>query len=101
MRLCVEKRMRLVVLFELNYLHLVPKRFDKLRELAENENIFISKRGATNLIKMCRNYNTVNDLNLSSKRRLLISEYQLAIIDRAVYRNREFTGRALKLIYKN
>ena len=51
MRLSIEKRLRVVQIYEKNHLCFCKNRFEKLRELAESEDIIISVLGLRNIIK--------------------------------------------------
>ena len=82
MRLCINKRWRLVHLFETHNLHLVKNKFGKLRDLGLQEGINLSKRCCQDLINKWRRYNTVQDINTNWRKQLLISENQLAIVRR-------------------
>ena len=56
MRLCINKRWRLVHLFETHNLHLVKNKFGKLRDIGLQEGINLSKRGCQDLINKWRTY---------------------------------------------
>ena len=51
MRLSIEKRLRVVQIYEQNQLCFSKNRFEKLRELVCSENIIISVIGLRNIIK--------------------------------------------------
>ena len=51
MRLSIEKRLRVISIYEKNELFFSKNRFEKLRQLAKAENITIGLLGSRNLIK--------------------------------------------------
>ena len=51
MRLSIEKRLRVVHIYNKNNLCFCKNQFEKLRELAESEDIIILVLGLTNIIK--------------------------------------------------
>ena len=59
MRLSMEKRWRIVFLFEYHRLRLAKDKYTKLKDLSQKEGIFLTTRRASNLIKKWRIYNTV------------------------------------------
>ena len=100
MRLDIAKRWRLVQLYHKHKLQFNEDRFARLQKLGEKEDIKISKLGLRNLIKKWQTHNSVNNISSIQKTRIRISQYKLAVLDRAVYRNREYTGRQLKNKYQ-
>ena len=100
MKLTEAKRWRLVYLYEHNNLCFVRNKYGKLQELAKKEDIIISIFSLRKIIKKWTTTNTIVDKAHRQRKKVLISEYKLAVIDRAIYRNREFTSRAIKFKYR-
>jgi hypothetical protein len=95
MRLSIDKRNRLVSLYYKHSLHIGSQR---LCELAAKEDIFISTRGASDLIRKWNE--TGSTSNRPSPNRALakkkITEYGIQRIDTALFRNRQITARVVK-----
>jgi len=49
--LSIDKRLRLISLYERNNLHFTPKRLEKLQNLAKNEDIVVTQCSLRRLIK--------------------------------------------------
>ena len=98
MRLCCHKRSRVIQLFiDHNLVH-QKKKFNILSNLAKNEDIVISSRRVSDLVKKWEETGAVADREAPNRyiSHTKITTNQLERIDRSIYRKREITSRVLK-----
>ena len=96
MRLSVHQRLRLVTLY--NKVEFSKSTFEKLVELAKNEDIFISPRRARDIINKWHRTQSVVDLPSETRhvKKTKITNHEIKRIDRAVYRKRHLFCQTLK-----
>ena len=114
MRLSIEKRQRVIEIYEKNNLHFEKNKFEKLRLLAQNENIIATKLRFRRLItkwlntgkkiKSCYCFKIFNLLKLKGMlrnkdgkpRKCKVTENQLRQLDRMVFNQRDLVAPKLK-----
>ena len=98
MRLSIEKRLRIITLYEKYALHFKPKRFEKLTEYAAAEEIFISVRRVRDIVNKWEDTGSVQNIRSENAgvRHTKIMENDLIRVERTVYHNREITAPILK-----
>jgi hypothetical protein len=97
-RLSISKRSRLIAIFYHYDLERTHKKYERLFELAEEEEIFISKQHASKI--MVKWFNTKSFSNFSRIHGCTkITNHQLNLLNRAVYHNRDLTAKKLKFMF--
>ena len=66
MRLSIEKRLRIITLYEKYALHFKPKRFEKLTEYAAAEEIFISVRRVRDVVNKWQDTGLVQNIRFEN-----------------------------------
>ena len=98
MRLSIEKRFRIIVIFHKHELHFERYKFEKLSNLAQDEDIFISANGARNIVKKWQKTGSIIDLQNESNgtKHTKISNRDIIRLDNAIYKRRDMTAPKLK-----
>ena len=96
--LSIGKRSRLIDIIYQYDLETSGKKYDRLVELASEEEIFISKQHAMNIMMKWFQSKSISDssrINGCTK----VTNHELNLLNRAVYHNRDLTARKLKHIF--
>lgn len=98
MRLCYEKRERLITIYHKKKLHFAKNKYQVLSQLAVDHDIHISSCGAQKIVTKWQKTGLIIDLISDNKSQSLtkISEHELNQIERAIYKDRDLTAGKLK-----
>ena len=98
MRLSIEQRIRIVYLYVINKLEIVKNRFEVLRELAQKEDICVSKLTLFKTIKKWQTtYSFCNKRSVNQRlAHTKINNREMMRIMNEILKNREATARFIK-----